>query len=310
MDFLNYLQATGYHNNLLIEVINNLDRYIYKFKFKGKWQIAPKWELKILQKILKEYLTKYYGSIISENATAYIVGKNLSYNVSKHQGNSYFFVTDFKNFFPSIEFEKVKYILKSNLNKETEDSIDLILKIVFYDNKLQYGFPTSPIISNLILINFDKKIEQYLLNYFKGNNIKYSRYSDDITISAKYKINKNDVLSIIENLIDSEYTYLKLNLQKTRFFEKYSHSPYITGLVPLNQRISIGKKKFNIIKLNTYLILSNKAIENDNFFRKENQLQSYLNYLYLVDKHNYIKLKNYFSKNYIDSTIFNSLFRK
>ena len=117
MNFLEYLDNIGYHTKLLNEVVNNKYKYVYSFKFKGKCQIAPKWKLKILQRILKDYLTKYYSNDtnISENATAYIKNQNISYNLVRHQGNSYFFTSDFKNFFPSIYEENIKGILATIL---------------------------------------------------------------------------------------------------------------------------------------------------------------------------------------------------
>lgn len=310
MDFLEYVDLKGYHRTLVEEVIKNKKKYTYKFKSKGKWQIAPKWELKILQKILKDYLSEYYSSKnISNNATAYIKGKNLSYNVTRHQGNSFFFTTDFENFFPSIKLNDVKSNLKEILNLESPESFSVIVDVAFFEDNLQYGFPTSPIISNFILNEFDNELYKELKTSIK-ENIQYTRYSDDITISTKYKINKQELLLKINNLIKSKYTFLKLNNKKTRFFEKYAHRAYITGLIPLNNRNTIGKNKFNQLKLNTYLILNGKLISNENLFKNVNQLASYISYIYLVDKHNYIRLKNSFIEKYSTLDIFKELFRK
>ncbi len=176
MSFLEYLDEVGYLQILLETVIKNKNKYTYDFKSKGKWQIAPKWELKILQKILKDYLTDNYSTDnISSNATAYIKKKNISYNVNRHQGNNYFFTTDFKNFFPSISKINIKNELTTILNKETKLSIIYILEIIFYKGKLQYGFPTSPIISNLIMKRFDDSLQNNLETLFpKNNNLQYT----------------------------------------------------------------------------------------------------------------------------------------
>ena len=291
-------------------VILDKDKYTYRFASKGKWQIAPKWELKILQKILKNYLTTYYSEDnISENATAYIKNKNISYNVDRHQGNNYFFVTDFKNFFPSIVKQEITDILFSILKKEDELSLKYILEIIFYKNKLQYGFPTSPIISNLIMKKFDTSLQDKLNEIFPSNNIQYTRYSDDITVSSKYITKQQDILDEINKLRETEYSFLEINHKKTRIFEKYAHRPYVTGLVPLNKRNTIGKKKYNQLKLNIHLFFTNAKIINDNLFKTEISLSSYLSYIYLVDKHNYNKLKYFFLKTYSTQDIY-KLFKK
>jgi len=312
MNFIEYLEDIGYPQILLNEVVENKNKYTYDFKSKGKWQIAPKWELKILQKILKDYLTKSYSKFnISNNATAYIKGKNISYNVDRHQGNSYFFTTDFKNFFPSISESNIKHKLVTLLNKETEQSISYILKIIFYNEKLQYGFPTSPIISNFVMKAFDDILQKNLETLFsKNNNLQYTRYSDDITISSRYKIDKQNLEQAIKSLIDDKYTYLKFNEKKTRFFEKYAKRPHITGLIPLEKRNTIGKKKYNQIKLNIHLLINNSSVNNDILFDTIKSLSSYLSYLYLVDTHSYNRLKNSFISKFRDNENFNKIFFK
>lgn len=309
MTFLEYLEKKGYPSILLTKILENQEDYIYYFRAKGKMQIAPKWELKILQKILKDYLTDYYSSYISIFATAYIKNKNISYNVSKHFGRNYFYVTDFSNFFPSIKLMNTKEYLSTFLNSEDSSSLEAIFNIGFYKNSLQYGFPTSPIISNIVMTGFDNIFFDKLTILFPKSNISYSRYCDDITISSKYEIESKAIKNIIDEIIETEYNFLQINNKKTRSFEKYSHYPYITGLVPLKNRVTIGKKKFNAIKLNIYLSLTNKPIKPINLFNTQVALSSYLSYIYLVDPHNYNRLKEHFLKKFNSSEI-KTLFKK
>ena len=308
MAFLEYLKEKGYPSILLTKICTSQKDYIYKFRVKGKLQIAPKWELKILQKILKDYLTENYSSNISQFATAYIKNKNISYNVSKHFAKNYFYVTDFTNFFPSIKLTITEKYLSDLLNLEDSDSLKTIFKIVFYENSLQYGFPTSPIISNMIMSEFDNLLNDKLNTIF-SNNIAYSRYCDDITISTKHEFQNNEIRKAISDVIIDKYNFLLINEKKTRSFEKYSHYPYITGLVPLRDRVTIGKKKFNRVKLNIYLHLSNKPIQTVDLFDTEVALSSYLSYIYLVDPHNYNRLKEHSLKRFQHQEI-TRLFKK
>lgn len=299
MNFLKYIEIEGYPKILLDDVIKHIHKYTYVFYVKGKLQIAPKWELKIVQKILKKYLYENYSkSSISENATAYLKGKDISYNVDRHQGNSYFFTTDFENFFPSIQKDSVLNILAKILHQESDESREYIYNIIFYQGKLQYGFPTSPIISNLIMKEFDNELQEKLKTKYSEKVPEYTRYSDDITISSKYKIEKYEILEEIDNLISSSYMYLKINKKKTRVFEKYAKKPYITGLVPLNYRNTIGRNKYNEIKLNIFLLIQDIEITNSQLFQNKTSMSSYLSYLYNVDKHNYNRIKMYFNKKY------------
>ena len=58
-----------------------------------------------------------------------------------------------------------------------------------YEGYLPQGAPTSPYLSNLILRDFDKKIQQICSSL----NYTYTRYADDITISSNNKITKVDM---------------------------------------------------------------------------------------------------------------------
>lgn len=316
MNFYDMLDDIGYPLRLYSKVIDSKRVYTYFFYVKGKIQFAPKWELKIIQKILKNYITdKYSEKNISNNARAYIRGKNISYNVEAHIGNSYFFVSDFKNFFPSIKIQDVKPTLEEIFKEEDEEFREDLYKIIFYEESLQYGFPTSPIISNFIMFKFDKEFDIKLKEKYSEFNIVYTRYCDDITISSRYKIQKNEILNILNNVIELiSYNFLKINTKKTRIFEKYSNKPYITGLVPLKNRVSIGKKKYNNLRLNIYLLMRKQEVNIPNFYKSFESLASYLSYLYLVDRHNYNRLKFYFFKKYKDDNSFynelKNLFRK
>lgn len=69
-------------------------------------------------------------------------------------------------------------------------------------------------------------------------------------------------------------------------------------------------KKYNEIKLNINLLINNHIIENDNYFNNINSLSSYLNYMYLVDRHNYTRLKSSFNSKYSKSDDYKLLFKK
>ena len=60
------------------------------------------------------------------------------------------------------------------------DSVGTICEICFRENKLCIGTVSSPIISNIIMYNFDL----IMLGYCKKNHLKYSRYADDIYLSS------------------------------------------------------------------------------------------------------------------------------
>jgi retron-type reverse transcriptase len=152
---------------------------------------APDKRLKLLQQKLTDLLYDCYAIIRKSNKTTLILSygfqKNLSIfnNANKHKNKRYVFNIDLKNFFPSINFGRIRgYFIKDNNFRLNEKIATLIAQIVCYNNELPQGAPTSPIISNLLGQILDVRI----LKLVKKSGVTYSRYADDLTFSTNNKI--------------------------------------------------------------------------------------------------------------------------
>ena len=195
--------------------------------------------------INKKLLSTYKPSIF---AKGYIKGESIYSNVTAHMYNNYFFKTDIKNFFPSINHNR----LVSELHKEIKsvatikDCRDIVDKCSYSDRGLPLGFVTSPILSNIYLKRFD--IELYhKLKYLDCDSIIYTRYADDIMISfKKTEIDlldlKNQIYTIVEECLRS-YN-LKVNNRKTKFIDfKKNKQVRLTGVTIVEKQ---GKRKISI----------------------------------------------------------------
>ena len=60
---------------------------------------------------------------------------------------------------------------------------------------LPQGAPTSPILSNIVMLNFDNEIEKIVLE----KRIRYTRYADDMTFSGDF-LEKEIIKYVKENL--------------------------------------------------------------------------------------------------------------
>ena len=199
--------------------------------------------------INNKILTAYKPSIF---AKGYIKGESIYSNVSAHMYNNYFFKTDIKDFFPSINHNKLALELYKEIKNiaTIKDCRDIIDKCSCGNKGLPLGFITSPLLSNIYLKRFDIML-YHKLKYFDCDNIVYTRYADDIVISFK----KSDI-----QLLDLQrqiYTLLKeclrnynlkINEKKTKFivFEK-SKQVRLTGVTITERqgkrRISIGRNQ-------------------------------------------------------------------
>ena len=112
---------------------------------------------------------------------------------------------------------------------------------------LPLGFITSPILSNVYLKEFDG-ILYGKLKKLGLNNIIYTRYADDMTISFRterliIEPIKEEIMEIVSSLL-SRYG-LQLNWKKTRFYSlKKSNHVKITGVNII--KLDNGKRKLTV----------------------------------------------------------------
>jgi retron-type reverse transcriptase len=135
----------------------------------------------------------------------------------------YALTRNIENFFGSITRDLVYRYLVQNGFKPSE--ADAISNLCTNQNRLPQGAPTSPLISNAILYDFDKAMTDFCV----AQQLVYSRYADDITVSGD---NRDDVRSALEFAragLRRRYQ-LQLNVDKTRIANRGGQQR-VTGVV-------------------------------------------------------------------------------
>lgn len=225
---------------------NRYKHYYIKKRHGGEREIAePTRTLKNLQIwAMNKYLLDFE---IHKSAIAYVKKKGIKDFVYPHTKNKYLLKLDFKDFFNSIKSNDLKLFLEKYKNTISSTDIELLIKIFFCRNKenddlyLSIGAPSSPFISNIIMIEFDNIMSRFC----EENEIIYTRYADDLAFST----NKPNTLNFIIQEIDDICKKLNfpknlnINLGKTVFTSK-KHNRTLTGLVISNDgKIGIGREK-------------------------------------------------------------------
>jgi len=226
----------------------------------------PAKELKIIQRILAEYLS----SLLPVHESVYSYRKNLGIkeNAIRHANSRYLLKMDFKDFFPSITPSLFFGIASENGIIFSEIDKTILTGLLFWkpDGKnrleLSIGAPTSPLISNFVMHSFDRKINKECTD----RKITYSRYADDITFSTNIK----DILFQLPNLVEStlKETALNINLNTEKtVFSSRAHNRHVTGVTLTNQgSLSIGRERKRIISAmihrSSLIELSSKEAEN------------------------------------------------
>lgn len=257
----------------------------------------PSRELKLLQRLVAN---KYLSPLpVHDAATAYRKGKNIRYHANCHRKAKFLLKMDFKDFFPSIKPHDLLECLQ-NSNKTEIDSRnkDALARIFFYranrktkDLRLSIGAPSSPLISNIVMYEFDTQISRIA----SENKIAYSRYADDLAFSTIQPGLLHDFEKmILEFVMKIQRPSLRLNPEKTVHVSS-KHNMHLTGLVLTSSgKVSIGRKKKREIKslVHKYLIGS---LQED----KHAYLRGYLSYCLcsdpdfiksLKDKYGYLEI--------------------
>lgn len=146
--------------------------------------LAPDPRLKLVQRKLNRILSVSYESI-NENHRVAAHGFRRNFttitNASRHRKRRWVFNTDLEDFFPSINFGRVRGYFISNRQFSLNKSVaTLVAQICCFENQLPQGAPTSPTVSNLISGSLDYRLSRIA----RRNNCSYTRYADDLTFST------------------------------------------------------------------------------------------------------------------------------
>ena len=206
----------------------------------------PAKEVKPLQYwVMKNVLSKFP---IHSAAFAYRRGRSILDNATPHAPHRYLCKLDFRNFFPSIkstDFEKFMH-LNSLAARWSKEEIGYLSRILFWRQKrgnvlqLSIGAPSSPLLSNILLYDFDLKVSAYCAEH----GITYTRYADDLSFST----NTPGILKEVEGQVaeicrKTRPPRLVLNETKTVHTSKKGLRR-VTGLVLSNDGlVSIGRGK-------------------------------------------------------------------
>lgn len=197
--------------------------------------------------------------------------------------------TDIVHFFESITAKSLSDLFKRNREvvkklQLSNEEMSLIFDLVLYKGEhLVVGSVASPMISNCIMYEFDLKLGELV----RKENMKYTRYADDIVISSDQYID-HSILTNIDMLL-SEYGFIR-NVEKTYYMSKNKRRQ-VTGIVIDNNdnSLSIGHKKYTLLKRDIYNYLIKKQGD-------YSQIRGRLAYLKNINSDKYFAIKNIYNK--------------
>ena len=233
-EFRSIEQDLGIPIKTLFSVSNSLSSHYKRVKIPKKNGSFR--ELSVPDEILKKIQTAIARKIlayepISQYAQAYKTGASVQRNASHHVGKKKILKLDIKHFFDSILYSTVKD--KCFPAERFSEPIRILLSMLCYNREsLPQGAPSSPIITNIIMRDFDEKVGEFC----DERNISYTRYCDDMTFSGDF--NEKEVIALVKQELKKLGLFLKN--RKTAVIPNAKRQT-VTGIV-VNEKINLTKE--------------------------------------------------------------------
>lgn len=224
-------QDLGIPAKTLYAVSNSINRHYHTAqlpKKEGGYRSLsiPDETLKTIQRRITNVLLVHMP--ISRYAMAYRYGGSTLRNAKSHVGKSMVLKLDILHFFDSIRYSAVKE--KAFPAAIYAEPIRILLSMLCYHkDALPQGAPSSPAITNILLLDFDEDLGKWCLE----RGISYSRYCDDMTFSGDF--DAREVISCVRTAL-KKMGFL-LNEQKTRL-QCSGQQQNVTGIV-VNEKPSV-----------------------------------------------------------------------
>lgn len=215
---------------------------------------APCDSLKLLQRNLATFMQDCLAELAAKHvrsdraAHGFVRKKSIITNARQHRNRKWVFNLDLKDFFPSINFGRLRGYLIRNRDFELNSRVaTVIAQIACHNGTLPQGSPCSPVFANLIAHVLDIR----LVKLAREVGCTYSRYADDLTFSTN-KLNfpeeiairdsgENSHLWVPGNIVRDiiERSDFRINDRKTHQMYRSSRQE-VTGLV-VNKQIGVKK---------------------------------------------------------------------
>lgn len=140
---------------------------------------APSAALAILQSKLNRVLQLVYRP--KPCVHGFVLERSVLSNSQQHAGKQWVLNIDLKDFFPSINFGRIRGSLMASPLRVAPEAATILAQICTMDDGvLPQGAPTSPILSNFVCARMDSE----LIALARRTRTTYTRYADDLTFSS------------------------------------------------------------------------------------------------------------------------------
>ncbi len=267
---------------------------------------APVPQLKLLQKNLSALLQDCWDEIQKTTGRKDLLShgfrraRSIITNARKHRNRRFVFNVDIEDFFPSLNFGRVRgYFMKDQAFALDPSIATRIAQIACHENALPQGSPCSPVIANLI----GHVLDVQLASLASRHGCTYSRYADDLTFSTNKGVFPAPIAEMSSHTATPGKALQKivkrsgfsLNLAKTRM-QYHDSRQVVTGLV-VNRRVNVCADYRYTVRAMAHRLFMTGAYEIDSHGTTApgtlEQLHGMLTFIDSVDlHHHYVRFSN------------------
>lgn len=189
---------------------------------------------------------------LHEAAHGFVPGRSIVTNASRHVGRDVVVNLDLKDFFPTLDYRRVKgkfrglgyaeavaTVLALLCTEPDTDTVEIdgqCLHAARGPRRLPQGAPTSPALTNLICTRLDARLTGLSLSL----GFTYTRYADDLTFSASGAAAEKvgPLLKFVGEIVAAEG--FTVHPDKTRVMRRGRHQE-VTGLT-VNERVAVPRE--------------------------------------------------------------------
>ena len=260
--------------NLTEETQRGYKSYYIQGKTKKRLIEEPNMILKDILKDLKKLLVKMFDC--PEYNMCWSGGNNYR-NAQAHAGQHAYVTTDISSFFTNSRACYVRKFFKEKL-KISGEALDILVQMCTYKGHIPTGAPTSSILAFLS----HKDLFDEIAEYMSKRDITFTLYVDDITLSAKHGITREEI-KFIKSVLKRHK--LEIKREKTKFYS-YKKAMitgfYVTQGRKISVPDSVGHKVVSLLRDKNLGDMSKKELR---------RVIGLINYCQTTDKHSFSATK-------------------
>lgn len=279
----------------LINKENKAELY-YSFKIPkrngGLRQIdAPESPLMTALCELKKILEEKFFFTYHTTAFAYVHGRSTIDAVKRHQrnGSRWYLKTDLSKFFPHTTpefffkmiyqtFPLCEYVkVSSSYQKEFEKALSLC----FLNGGLPQGTPTSPMLTNQMMIPIDHAISKMCHEY--QPHIVYTRYADDMGFSSEFSFHWTDVVNKVGEILKGFEAPFEFNKEKIHYGSTAGRNWMLGVMLNKDGNITVGYRNKRMLKASLFSFGNSIVNKNPWSVEDTQHLQGIIAYYKMVE---------------------------